>query len=64
MKIVEDGQMFGGMTQLAERIEDVGFRLPIVRLQLRRQVLIKRRRRDGVEERDFNFFLTKSISFV
>ena len=65
IEIVEDCQMLGGMTELAKRVEDVGFRLPIVRLQLRAQVLIERRRRDGVEEReDFQFLSHSAISFV
>ena len=51
VEVVEDGKMLRGVAELAQRVEDVGFRLPIVRLQLRAQVLIERRRSDGVEER-------------
>ena len=47
-----------GMAECAERGHDVGLGLPVLGLQLRAQVLIDRRRRDGVEEgEDFEFLL-------
>ena len=56
IEIVENGEMFRGVTEGAERVQDVGLGFPILRLHLRAQILIDRRRSDRVEKReDFEF---------
>ncbi len=56
IEVVEDGEMLGRVAELAERGQNVGLGFPILRLQLRAQVLVDRRRRDGVEKgEDFEF---------
>ena len=56
IEIVEDGEMLRRVTKLAERGQDVRLGFPILRLHLRAQVLVDRRRTDGVEKReDFEF---------
>ena len=56
IEIVEDGEMLGRVAELAERGEDVRLGFPILRLHLRAQILVDRRRTDGVEKgEDFEF---------
>ena len=49
VQVVENREVFRGVTEVAERRQDVRLRLPVVGLQLRAQVLVERGGRDGVE---------------
>ena len=56
IEIVEDGEVLVRVAELAERGQNVRLGFPIFGLQLRAQVLVERRRPDGVEKReDFEF---------
>ena len=56
IEIVENGEMFRGVTERAERTQDVCLSFPILGLHLLAQVLIDRGRPDGVEKgEDFEF---------
>ena len=56
IEIVEDGEVFDRVTELAERGEDIGLSRPIRGLQERGQILIERCRLDGIkEDEDFEF---------
>ena len=56
IEIVEDGEMFRGVAERAERGQDVCLGFPILGLHLLAQVLVDRGRTDGVEKgEDFEF---------
>ena len=52
IEVVEDGEMFCFVAKFFQRGENIRLRFPIVGFQLRAQVLIDGRRRDGIEERE------------
>ena len=65
IEIVEDREMLGRMTETAQCFEDIRFGLPILGLELSAQILIERRGRDGIEQReDFEFSFHFTISCV
>jgi hypothetical protein len=56
VEIVEDGEVLGGVAELFQRREHMGFGFPIIGLQLRAEILVERGGRNGVEQRqDFEF---------
>jgi hypothetical protein len=56
VEVVEDREVLDGVPEFAKGGEDIGFGFPIFGLQFLAQVLINRRRRDGVEQgEDFEF---------
>ena len=52
IEVVEDGEMLGRIAKRAERGQDICLGFPILRLHLRAQVLVDRRRADSVEKRE------------
>src|SRR5207253_6294924 len=52
VEVVENRQLPGVVTEVAERRQDVRLRLPILGLQFRAQILVERRGGNGVEQRE------------
>ena len=56
IEIIEDGEVFGGVAERAERTQDVCLSFPILGFHLLAQVLIDGSRPDGIEKgEDFEF---------
>ena len=62
IEIVEDGEVFDRVTELGECGENVGLSRPIRGLQERGQILIERRRLNGIEQdEDFEFLFHAQV---
>src|SRR5262249_12597084 len=58
IEIIENREMFLGMTEGAQCAQDIGFRFPILRLHFLAQVLVDLGRSNGVKKsEDFEFLL-------
>ena len=63
--IVEDGEMFGGVTEFAERSHHIRFGLPLLGFHFLAQIGVDRRRLDAVEQdQDFEFLFHSVTSCV